>query len=61
MASIPLLANFKCKNLSGVSTGFEALTGLKRRQFPMSRMMLFTLYSPDDIYIFPFSIVTTGI
>ena len=48
MASIPLLANFKCKNLSGVSTGFEALTGLKRRQFPMSRMMLFTLYSPDD-------------
>ena len=29
MASIPLLANFKCKNLSGVSRGFEELTGLK--------------------------------
>ena len=25
MASIPLLANIKCKNLSGVSRGFEEL------------------------------------
>ena len=48
MALILLLVNFKFKNLSGVSNGFEDLTGLKRRQFPMSRMMLFTLYSPDD-------------
>ena len=48
MTSIHLLVNLKCKNLSGVSSGFEELTGLKRRRFPMSRMMLFTLYSPDD-------------
>ena len=48
MASIPLLANFKCKNLSDVSSGTEELTGLNRRQFPISRMMLLTLYSADD-------------
>ena len=48
MASIPLLANFKCKNRSGESLESDALTGLNKRQLAMLRMILLSLYSRDD-------------
>ena len=48
MASIPLLANFKCKNRSGESLKSDELTGLNKRQLAMSRMILLNLYSRDD-------------
>ena len=48
MASIPLLANFKCKNRLGVSLESDEFTGLNKRQLAMSRMILFSLYSRDD-------------
>ena len=49
MASIPLLANFKCKKRSGESLERDELTGLNKRQLAMSRMILLSLYSRDDL------------